>query len=422
MFEFKTLTALDFHNVSEGQHKLYRSDEDSYGILKRIIVQMDRLAPEGEDDLRAMWLAIPRGRIEDWCTFEEYREAIREDDGSEASYEDYVNAWRFEFPDETMWLKIWTKHSDEWQFDMLCFNNSRDYSFLIEKSRATKESNSYGLWDDKEFLEKFLVGITGLIDSICKDPDGYNAFVEAQLPKQYRKGKIKRSVLNEIAPFERLNFSDPENTIKAIKAFMAGEFEGKGLKSMTIREYCKWYRIAYNAFYGIEDKIPELGDLEFYERYKGVSSITREFDPDSPKDFHRFQRDHYGEILLSRTNIYVHEGDDGLLYICPDASYYAFIEEELNIIASLYKAGAPLFIHQPERKLAAIEGTDYVSIKENTYHDYVSGDEPECGSSIELPSPDEAASGGLEWTEEILQAVIDNAEWKKLDEVKPKEA
>ena len=89
------------------------------------------------------------------------------------------------------------------------------------------------------------------------------------------------------------------------------------LESMTIRLYCTYYRIAneaYEAYYrrrGAGERVykdpqdvpEELRDVAYYKRMKFVDVETL-YDIDSPADFIRFATDHYGELGLSRLNIF----------------------------------------------------------------------------------------------------------------------
>ena len=47
----------------------------------------------------------------------------------------------------------------------------------------------------------------------------------------------------------------------------------------------------------------ELRDVVYYKRKKFVD-VTEMYDIDSPEDFMRFATDHYGELGLSRLNIF----------------------------------------------------------------------------------------------------------------------
>ena len=86
------------------------------------------------------------------------------------------------------------------------------------------------------------------------------------------------------------------------------------LECMTIRLYCSYYRIAKRRYYRergasgrvYEDlqNVPEtLRDVAYYKQMKFVDVETL-YGIDSPANFIRFATDHYGELGLSRLNIF----------------------------------------------------------------------------------------------------------------------
>lgn len=108
---------------------------------------------------------------------------------------------------------------------------------------------------------------------------------------------------------------DRETAIKALED-SAKEHSALHLKTMTIRQYCTYYRIANEAYeayyrkrsignrlYEEQPNIPEeLRDVVYYKRVKFVD-VDKLYDIDSPEDFIRFATDHYGELGFSRLNI-----------------------------------------------------------------------------------------------------------------------
>lgn len=147
------------------------------------------------------------------------------------------------------------------------------------------------------------------------------------------------------------------------------------------------------------------------------------YDPDSEKDFIMFATDHYGEIGLTRCDVRGMRVSDGWK-VSIHASYYEFTEKLLDMIGALYAAGAPLYVHDPDRLLAVIDKTDWFAIKPNTYHDYRSYDDTDCGGSLTLPFDDEVPDDGDDtdedrWNKARLEAVIAAAEWQPIPQVKP---
>ena len=72
------------------------------------------------------------------------------------------------------------------------------------------------------------------------------------------------------------------------------------LERMTIRLYCTYYRIAKRRYYreqGASGRVYEDLQMKFVD-------VETLYGIDSPANFIRFATDHYGELGLSRLNIF----------------------------------------------------------------------------------------------------------------------
>ena len=94
----------------------------------------------------------------------------------------------------------------------------------------------------------------------------------------------------------------------------------------------------------------ELRDVVYYKRKKFVD-VTGMYDIDSPEDFMRFASDHYGELGLSRLNIFVSNDRQQGWIIVVSNSYSANAGLAIEVATALYKAGAPLLIYDAEKRL-----------------------------------------------------------------------
>jgi len=59
---------------------------------------MKSLKPVGDDDLRLLWIEIPRGTIDDFGDYDTFREEELVD-----SYEDFEEEWKAYYPDPVKW-------------------------------------------------------------------------------------------------------------------------------------------------------------------------------------------------------------------------------------------------------------------------------------------------------------------------------
>ncbi len=54
-------------------------DHPIYKKLKAVFQAMSCVSPEGDDKVRSLWIEVPRGNIEDFGDYEEFREEYPED-------------------------------------------------------------------------------------------------------------------------------------------------------------------------------------------------------------------------------------------------------------------------------------------------------------------------------------------------------
>ena len=416
MKAYGNLVAPDFITGYTRMGKWNLVEGESVELLIKVEEQLCRLAPENEYGYRHLWIAVPRGDISQWCTEEEWDEenrGIPEEDRMGRKEQ-----WELEFPLETYWFNVEyaARYEDEKDFHDIVIRNGRDYCCAIHNRDNGASYHS----DQKDFLKKLLAGIMELVDDICADPDRYNAYVASHLPGQYRFGRIARKDLDRIAPFRKLDIKEPELAKKVLRKIIDKEFTPK--KDFTIREYLKYYHIAAKAFHNALPKgFEELSaydsadDVKFYEFQHG--DRFDELDLDDPNDLEKIKYDHYGEIDLTRLDILADDFDQDGTLIYVRCSYASMIDSAVNVAVALYKAGAPLNMGWPEMMLAAVEGTDEVRIRPNTYHDYIGQDCDGCGGTIEIPFEYEVE--GSWWTVDNLREFIKYAKWDKLEKVKP---
>ena len=96
-------------------------------------------------------------------------------------------------------------------------------------------------------MAKLVLYLQKLIDAIIQYPEGFNDYVANHLPYQQRDGKIARKEFNRIEPRFKIAVEDEKTAIKALENSICKNFE-RPLETMTIRSYCKYYRIAHEAY------------------------------------------------------------------------------------------------------------------------------------------------------------------------------
>lgn len=242
-----------------------------------------------------------------------------------------------------------------------------------------------------------------MIDVIVANPDGFNDYVAHNLPYQQRIGRIAQKDFNRIVPNFKIEVEDRETAIKALEESVHG-LSAPLLGTMTIRKYCTYFRIANEVYENFHRKrggrgrihtdpqdVPEeLRDVAYYKRKKFVD-VTEMYDIDSLEDFMQFATDHYGELGLSRLNIFVSNDRQQGWKIVVSNSYSANAGLAIEVATALYKAGAPLLIYDAE-KLLMILREDYVRLVPDSYHNYMGYQEE--GIVYELPWEYECSDDG----------------------------
>lgn len=138
-------------------------------------------------------------------------------------------------------------------------------------------------------------------------------------------------------------------TVKALEDSIQGRSLSP-METMTIRKYCKFYRIANEAYKACHRKrgigghinkdskrdFPKMSDVTYYKYMKYVD-VENLYNVDSQEDFIRFATDHYGELGLSRLNILASNVQYQGWKIVISNSYSSNVGLAMEVAVSLYK-------------------------------------------------------------------------------------
>ena len=410
-------------------------DGESFALLLEIQRALMVFEPIGDDEARMIWLEIPRGTAEEWKAFDDERSWCS--NSEEDNLASYLEALDEEFPYEKEWFFLAISTYRENTFLKI---SDCDHRYVIFTNRHFREEAKPT--DMSWFMEPLLLLVKERVDAIVKDPDAYNRYIEKNLPYRQRSGRIRSIDLNRILPERRLQVENREYCIKVMKELMrrekvyesgSAEWEHQGVPApfdtMTIRMFCKYYRIADTACWSkTEKKVTNRAcdsddDVKYYTNH-GMHMDLKEYDLDSEKDFKRFATDHYGELGLSRMNVGVtHYYVRGKWIITFGISYSAHDEIGLRIALALYESGAPFVFYDAENLLHILEETGWVRISPFTFHDYLQGGDDE--GVIDLPFVEDCDKEG-ELTHKQYDEIVRLAEWEpdvqlKLDDKIPLE-
>ena len=387
------------------------------GLLERLVGiqrQFERLAVMGDDEYRGFYIEVPRPTPEEWGDAEELIAS-----GEYDSREAFLADWLASNPMETRWFHVASSRYGDSR--SIRVTDRKHTHFIITNRPKYTDAEPDDTWC-RENLTRLFDFLERMIDVIVANPDRFNDYVAHNLPYQQRTGRIAQKDFNRIVPNFKIEVEDRETAIKALEDSMHGH-SAPLFETMTIRRYCTYYRIAnevYEAYHrkrGLRGRIhtdpqdvpEELRDVVYYKRKKFVDVIEM-YDIDSPEDFMRFATDHYGELGLSRLNIFAsHDRQQGWKIVVSN-SYSANAGLAIEVATALYKAEAPLLIYDAEKLLRILLEEDYVRLVPDSYHNYMGYQEE--GTVYELPLEYECSDDANSiLTKKQYQAIVSLAEW-----------
>ena len=393
---------------------------DMLGRLVEIQHRFERLAVMGDDEYRGFYIEVPRPTQEEWGDAEELLAS-----GEYDSREAFLADWFAFNPMETRWFHVASSRYGD--FRSIRVTDRKHTHFIITNRSKYTDAEPDDTWC-RENITRLFDYLQRMIDVIVANPDGFNDYVAHNLPYQQRIGRIAQKEFNRIVPNFKIEVEDRETAIKALKDSGHGHSAPLG-ETMTIRKYCTYFRIAnevYEAYHrkrgfrgyihtDPQDVPEELRDVVYYKRKKFVD-VTEMYDIDNPEDFMRFATDHYGELGLSRLNIFAsHDRQQGWKIVVSN-SYSANAILAIEVATALYKAGTPLLIYDAEKLLRILKEEDYVRLVPDSYHNYMGYQEE--GSVYELPWEYECSDDSNSvLTKEQYQAIVSTAEWQDVERV-----
>ena len=416
------LNASHLEALGERQHWEIVVGGDLLERLVGIQRQFERLAVMGDDEYRGFYIEVPRPTPEEWGYAEELITS-----GEYESREAFLADWIAFNPMETRWFHIASSQYGDSR--SIRVTDRKRTSFIITNDSKCTDAEPDDTWC-REILTRLFDYLERMIDVVVANPDGFNDYVAHNLPYQQRTGRIAQKEFNRIVPNSKIEVEDKETAIKALEDSVHGR-SVPPLETMTIRLYCTYYRIAneaYEAYYrnrGVSGRVyedpqdvpEELRDVAYYKRMKFVDVETL-YDIDSPEDFIRFATDHYGELGLSRLNIFASNKRQKGWMIVVSNSYSANVGLAIEVATALYKAGAPLLIYDAERLLRILREEDWVRLVPDSFHNYMGYQEE--GIVYELPWEYECSDDvDSLLTLEQYHAIVSLTEWQPEEQVKP---
>lgn len=392
----------DYLNPSVPSAALVTAMEPLFTILRD-------LAPiENNDEVKAIWLMVPRGEIAD---YDSYEDLLRWQEVS--SRKEYEKIWLRDYPEPVKWYKLSISES----FDKAGNVNHRSVmvgSTLIINAMLEdglpEEERCGGSWKEEAaiLLCKLLPAAAEHSMQMLQE-DTYNQYVSDNLPYWFRTGVIKRNVLWTVEPEARESIFDglSDEVYDRFQTLMeSGENDEKKLKvmpSMTGADFLHACAIGYKVCGYKGTELPEVDQYILHadrrdEGLTGKGDISHRgnggIDLHSPAAWdawyhHReIHGGHPWEVCRGGNSTHVdlfvidsrQEADweyargkitqeeaeriqkEGGYYFAVGGAAWNRSVEAVNFYVAIHDAGLPVVLRKAEAILARFRGKDIVGV------------------------------------------------------------
>lgn len=351
------------HLIHVARSKVLISEAACIQQLLLIVNEMSVLNVQGEDELRRIWLDVPRGTIDDYGTYEAFLE-----DEIVDSYEAFVEMWEYEYPESTKW----------YEFSVTTDNKETYFyidSTLTFQVNFSEERPAYVYYRD-ELIERLVELVQATMSRIKTDVETYNEYINKHLSYDRRFGKIERNAYWSVFPEEGLSFrkqlnGDDVQLLESIVQQSAGDKKDLIINKMTAGDFFEYCKIGYLANGYVKAATKTLRAVELYKRFadgrdEGLTELTLDTEADF-MDWYTHKRGggHPWEICRggnsTHISLYVQSFENGWLLVL-DGSSCSRVVETVKMAVALYKNQVPFVLNKALEIERMIKGIDYIGI------------------------------------------------------------
>lgn len=348
------LEVLDIRNYNPESYDAKVKDK-----LNKLYDLFDKIMPLSEDEYKVLYFSVQKGNIEEYGNYEELKA-----DGEVSNYEEFVNRFNEDYPDEIYWYKMTSTRYKNYR--MISINSKN-----IIYADMDSENDCFNNYQLQELLDFLITRVKDCIKRL--EERTYNDYISKNYSYKNRFGVIKREEYWEICPDIKKNLLS-EISQEEMDYFIknARDKTTNRIKKMTSSKYFECVGLAYkNTNY----EIGNLTDKELYLKYadgrdEGLSKI----DENSSREFDNWYNDdskfggHPWEIIrghtFARVNLQVGHDENGY-YLSLDGSRILRKIEIAKIFIALNKNNIPIQIYNVDMIKNAFKGVDYIGIVPN---------------------------------------------------------
>ena len=341
--------------------------KETRALIDVLFDRLNLLESRRDNEVWSFWVYASRGPIEAFGDYDELHEY-----GEYDTYEDFVQAWKEEYPKDIYWYEITVSRHNE--YIALSINNS------LVISLGAEQTNSWHEWDCVDFLE-FLIEHLNKIIAGVKD-GSYNRWLASALPYRYRMGIISRKKLWEI------DQSYKDWSLQGLTRQEIAEYIGynnqdalqgdtkERYHSMTTQKYFDICAICYLAakYEGAESMTAEQMYMRFADDRDGG---LRSFDYNSSDEFEKWYAlsteekwkidnpSHLWELRAgssySRIHLYLKRDENGYYVKLCDGEEPC-TNDLVRMYCALKRKNVPVVFPAREIIVKKVLGEDYVGI------------------------------------------------------------
>ena len=340
-------------------------------ISRKLMVIYHSMEPVkiiGDDDHRMIWIEVPRGTIDDFGSFEEYR-----NDGSVETREEFNQLWLDYYPHETKW----------YAFDTAIYKKQRFFYFasklIFTHDESVEYTDSIGSFqpDVNPFLDWLLNTVNKVVGDLRENARAYNNYVAQNLSYNKRIGRILRKDLWEILGENamRLDKNLGEEIISTFSDYIRQSKKNTykpTLPRMTANDFYNYCTICYDANDYFDKAGKDLSPKEKYLRMAdGRDAGLRDIDPGSEEAFRKWYNS--GERMganpweicrggnSTHISLFVSPLEDGWQMSLAGSSVVR-VEETVRMAVALFNKNIPFTLRDDEEVLRMITGSDFIGI------------------------------------------------------------
>lgn len=382
---------------------------EAYPIIDEIMKLLQKITPCSSNGCRELWFCLERGPIEEYRNYEEELE-----EGNVENYEEFIERWKEEYPDEEKWYHFFGVEIDN-EYQSITINNTHAIQVSPDFERRSKIP-----YDISEFItflkEKVEFCIQQIRDGVYMD------FIRPRIPDTYKTGTILQKDLWELDPeekeayFEWLSDADVSEFLEYMSKQDHKDYRPQGrIQNMTANDFYRYCALGYQAmnYKGCDLPLRKQYVLHADGRDEGLGKI----DPESPQAFHEWLVDghrgggHPWEVCCggnsTHISLYVGIDKDGY-YLSLEGSSYGRSPETIKFYLALRRNNIPVFLYGGDHLADRVQGKEKVGVvPQGVIPKYCQGDFPDEDIIVFMNLP-------YEETEAYAARCV----WQDIEEVK----